>query len=81
MTENRQYTPEEIERLEAQKKVYFAQLEANAKRVILTLKTIHPEATCTVIVRVEGGHAVVVSEDDPGEVVAAVYKTYAQSKN
>lgn len=81
MTEARKFTPEEIDRLAREAKDYFDRLEADARRAILTVKAIHPKARCTIVVRVEGDHAVVVTEDDIGEVVAAIYKTYAITKN
>lgn len=81
MTEEKTYTPEQEARLQQEADAYFARIEADAKRAILAVKTIHPEVLLTVVARHPGGHAIVITDDDPGEVVAAVYKTYAQSKN
>lgn len=81
MSEEKTYTPEEIAGFDRQAKLYFARLEADAKRAIIAVKTIHPQALCTIVVRLEGGHAVVVSEDDIGEAVAAIYKSYSMTKN
>lgn len=75
------YTPEEIARLDKEAVRFSAVLEADAKRALLAVKTVHPQALCTIVVRIDGGHSVVVTEDDIGEVVAAIYKSYALTKN